>query len=167
MALKAKIHEDLKDALLKKLDTEVSVLRLLNSAILNKEKEKRYRISKEKPHLSHSELDKECCLNDEEVMEVVISEAKKRKEAIFEFEKGKRYDLVERERKELSILQKYLPAQLSEEEVKKIIKETIEKTGAKDLKDMGKVMSYAMSKLKGRAEGKLVSEITIKMLTGE
>jgi len=164
MILKTKIQEDLMGAVKKKAELESLVLRGLSAAILNKEKEKRYKISKEKEELTEKELEKESQLTDEEVIEVISSEAKKRKESILEFEKGKREDLVSKEKKELEILQKYLPEQLSEEEIKKLAKEAIEKVRARDQKDMGKVMAELMPKIKGRAEGNVVSSIVKELL---
>jgi len=110
--LKEKIQKDLNSALKEKKELEVSVLRLLLSAIFNKEKEKRYKISREKPEAEEKELEKESQLTDEEVMEVISSEIKKRKESILEFEKGKRMDLVEKEKAEMEVLQKYLPKEV-------------------------------------------------------
>jgi uncharacterized protein YqeY len=163
MELKKKIYEDLKKALFEKKDTEVSVLRLLNSSILNKEKEKRYKISLKKDNVA--DLDKASVLGDEEILEVIISEVKKRKEAIIEFEKGNRKDLADKEKKELEILKRYLPEQLSEEEIKELAKEAIKKVGAKEIKDMGKVMAELMPKVKGRADGSLVSKIVKELLS--
>lgn len=164
MALKGNIRENLKEAVKNREELKSSVLRLLLAAIFNKEKEKRYKLSKEKPELSGEELEEESQLNDEEVIEVISSEVKKRKESILEFEKGKREDLVEKEKKELDILQKYLPEQLSEEELQKLAKEAIDKTGAKEIKDMGKVMQEVMPKVKGKADGSLVSRIVKDLL---
>jgi len=110
--LKEKIQEDLNSALKEKKELEVSVLRLLLSAIFNKEKEKRYKLSKEKPEFASEELEKESVLSDEEIIEVIFSEIKKRKEAILEFEKGDRKDLADKEKKEMRILQKYLPKEV-------------------------------------------------------
>ena len=164
MVLKGNIREDLKEAVKNREELKSSVLRLLLAAIFNKEKEKRYKLSKEKPELSGEELEEESQLNDEEVIDVISSEARKRKESIVEFEKGGRKDLVEKEKKELEILEKYLPEQLSEEEIKKLVKEAIEKTGAKEMKDMGKVMAELMPKVKGKADGSLVSRIVKDLL---
>jgi len=166
MTLKQKIQQVTKLALKEKRERELSTLRMLLSAVINKEKEKRYKISKEKPDLSGEELEKESQLVDDEVIEVVSSEVKKRKEAILEFEKGKRQDLVEKERRELEILQKYLPEQLSEEEIRELAKEAIDKIGAKELKEMGKVMAELMPKIKGKADGGLVSKIVKELLIG-
>jgi len=111
MTLKQKIQEDLNEAVKKKEDLRSSVLRMLSAAVLNKEKEKRYRLIKEKPEIKEPDLAKESQLTDQELIEVIYSEVKKRKEASLEFEKGERRDLVDKEKKELAILQKYLPEQ--------------------------------------------------------
>lgn len=175
MSLKTKIEEDFKKALKEKKEIDISTFRLLKTAILNKEKEKRYKLVKETPGLNIGELKKESELSkeferksqltDEEVTDLIFSEMKKRKEAILEYEKGKRIDLAKKEKKESEILQRYLPKQLSEEEIKKLARETIEKLGAKDIKDMGKVMAQLMPKLKGKADGSLVSKIVKELLT--
>jgi len=165
MTLKKQIKQNLEIALKEEKRVEVSTLRMLNAAILNKEKEKRYKISKEKPELKPEKLEEESQLIDEEIIQVLQSEIKKRKEAILEFEKGERQDLASKEKKEMDILQKYMPEQLSEEEIKKLAKEAIEKTGAKEIKDMGKVMQELMPKVKGKAEGSLVSKIVKELLT--
>jgi len=165
MILKTKIQKDLNQAVKKKEEVRSLVLRSLLAAILNKEKEKRYKLSKQKPELTEKDLEKESQLVDEEVIEVISSEVKKRKEAILEFEKGERTDLVEKEKKEKEILEKYLPEQLSEEEIKKLAKEAIEKIGAKEPKDMGKVMAELMPQVKGRVEGAVVSRIVRELLT--
>lgn len=162
--LKEKILEDLNSALKRKKETEVSVLRLLLTSVLNREKEKRYKLSKEKSELAVKELEKKSSLSDEEVLGVVLSEIKKRKEAILIFEKGKRKDLMEKENAEIEVLKKYLPEQLSEEEIKKLAAEAVEKIGAKQLKDMGKVMAELVPKIKGRADGNSVSKIVKKLL---
>jgi hypothetical protein len=165
MSLKGKIQEDLKEAIRNEEELKVLVLRQLSAAILNKEKEKRFKISKGKEDVSETDLGKESQLTDEEVIEVISSEAKKRKEAIGEFEKGERQDLVDKEKRELAVLQKYLPEQLSEEEIRQLAEKTIEKVGAKEIKDMGKVMAELMPKVKGKAEGAFVSKIVKDLLT--
>lgn len=163
--LKEKIKNDLIQALKEKKEIEISTLRLLSAAIFNKEKEKRYKISKEKPEASGEELERESQLTDEEVIEVISSEVKKRREAILQFEKGKREDLLEKEKKEIEILERYLPEQLSEEEIKKLAKEIIKKVDAKKPKDIGKVMGELMPKVKGKAEGSLVNKIVKELLS--
>ena len=155
MSLKEKIQKDLTEALKNKRELEVSVLRLLIAAILNKEKEKRYKLKEEKDVL----------LSDEEITDVVSAEVKKRKEAASEYQKGGRQELADKERKESEILQKYLPEQLSEKDLEKLIKEAIAKTGAKEQKDIGKVMAVLMPQTKGRADGGLVSKIVKESLS--
>ncbi len=154
MAIKEKIKQDLVLALKENKPLEVLTLRQLLAVFLAKEKEKRYKQKEEK----------EVELNDEESMEVVSSEAKKRKESIASFEQGERKDLADKERKELEILQKYLPGQLSEQEIKELAKEALEKTKAEKIQEMGKVMAELMPKTKGRAEGGLVSKIVKELL---
>jgi len=163
--LKIKIEEDFKSALKEKRKAEIATLRMLKAAIFNKEKEKRYKLSQEKPEFTGEELEKESNFIDEEVMSVIFSEIKKRKEAILEFQKGKREDLTKKEKAEMKILQSYLPEQLPEKEIKKLAQESIEKIGAKNLKDMGKVMSELMPKLRGKAEGSLTSKIVKELLS--
>lgn len=165
--LKQKIQTDLTQAVKKGDETGRSTLRMLSAAILNKEKEKRYKASKEEPDLNEEELAEKSALIDEEIVEVISSEVKKRKEAIEGFEKGEREDLVKKEKAELEVLEAYLPEQLSEEEIKKIVKEAIEKVGAKEIKDMGKVMSEIMPKVKGKTDGSLVSRTVKELLSTE
>jgi len=163
--LKLKIEENFKKALKEKKEIELSTLKMLKAAIFNKEKEKRYKLSQTKPELKEKELEKESVLIDEEILSVIASEIKKRKEALFLFEKGKREDLVKKEKTEIEILEKYLPEQLPEDEIRKLAKEAIEETGAREIKDMGKIMAELMPKIKGKAEGSLVSKIVKELLT--
>jgi len=180
MTLKEKIQTDLKTAVKEKNETFISALRLLLAAILNKEKAKRYKISQEKSDLvdeakassspfaearvTEEELVKESQLTDEEVIEVISSEIKKNKEAIVDFEKGEREDLVKKEKAAIEVWQKYLPEQFSDQELKKLAKEAIEKIGAKEAKDMGRVMTELMPQIKGKAEGSQVSKIVKELL---
>ncbi len=164
--LEAKIKGDLKEALIAKKEIEVSSLRMLISAIGSRITEKRTKIWKAKPELSSEDLGEESQLGDEEIIEVVSSEIKKRREAILGFEKGGREESAKREKQELEILQKYLPEQLSEEEVKKLVKEAVEKTGAAGPKDMGKVMADLMPKVKGKADAGLISKTVKEFLAG-
>ncbi|MDF2891989.1 MAG: GatB/YqeY domain protein, partial [Clostridia bacterium] len=110
------------------------------------------------------EKDKKIELDDEGVIEVIAKGVKQRKDAIPEFEKGNRLDLVENLQKEIDVLMAYLPQQLSEDEVSRIIADTIVEVGAQSAKDMGKVMSALMPKVKGRADGKLVNIIVKQQL---
>jgi len=153
--LKQRLQKDLNEALKKGDEISRSTLRMLLAAILNREKEKKY---KEK-------LEGEPELTDQEIIEVIASEAKKRKEAIYEFNRGKREDLVKKEKAEMEVLQRYLPEQLPEEEIRKLVKEAIEEVGVKEIKDMGKVMAVLMPKIKGRADGSEVNKIVKELLT--
>ena len=104
-------------------------------------------------------------LKNDEIVKVIFSEIKKRKEAIFQFEKGKREDLVNKEKKEIEILKKYLPKLLSEKEIEEIVKEIIKKLKANEIKDMQRVMREVMAKVRGRAEGEEVAKVVKKLLT--
>ena len=121
----------------------VSVVRLLRSTIKNKEIEK----------------GKGQKLSEEEVMQVIASAVKQRRESIELFEKGGRQDLVEKEKKEMSILQSYLPQPISDEELRTKVKEAIAQSGASDVKQMGKVMKILVPQLVGRAEGDSISRM--------
>jgi uncharacterized protein YqeY len=110
------------------------------------------------------EKDKKIELDDEGVIEVIAKGVKQRKDSIPEFEKGNRLDLVENIQKEIDVLMAYLPQQLSEDEVSSIVADTIVEVGAQSAKDMGKVMSALMPKVKGRADGKLVNIIVKQQL---
>ncbi|MDD5145142.1 MAG: GatB/YqeY domain-containing protein [Candidatus Pacebacteria bacterium] len=164
MAIKDQIKQNLNSSLKERKEIEVSVLRQLLAAFLNKEKAKRFNLSKEKPDLSEEGLEKESTLVDEEVMDVISSEIKKRREAVELYEKGNRPELANKEKKEIEVLQKYLPAQLSEGELRKIVEETIKETGASSIKDMGKVMAVLMPKTKGKADNSLAGKIVKEFL---
>ena len=165
MNLKEKIQKDLYSALKSKEENKASVLRFLSAQVLNKEKEKRFKLLKEKDKQENNKIEEKSFLNDEEIAEVLLSEIKKRKEAILEFEKGNRKDLAEKESKEIEILKNYLPEQLSEEEIKKIVQEIIKKTGASNIKDMGKVMKELTPQIKGKADAGLASKIVREFLS--
>jgi len=157
MSLKEKIQTDIKKAMQEKDQLKVSVLRMLMAAIFNKEKEKRAKLSKTEEKLE--KLDELSQLTDEEITEVISRENKERKDSIEQYQKGNRQDLAEQEKKELGILKEYLPEQMSEDEIRKIVKEKINKTGASTPQDTGKVMGALMPELKGKAEGGMVNKI--------
>jgi uncharacterized protein YqeY len=165
--VKERLQTDLQESLRRGDGLAVSTLRMVLAAIVNRAKEKRIRIARENPQLGEQELALKSNLTDEEILEVLFSEAKKRREAIGEFEKGKREDLAEKERAELEIIQKYLPEQLSEEEIKQLAQEVIQKTGALEQKDVGRVMAALMPRLKGKADGGLVKRIVSQCLHNE
>lgn len=153
--LKQQIQNDTKQAMKAGDSFSVGVLRMLSSAIALKEKDLKYK----------QKLEKEPELSDEQVVEVLSSEIKKRKDAIALYEKGNRPELAQKEQKEIEVLKKYLPEQLSEEEIKKLVEESIAKVGAKEIKDMGKVMADLNPKIKGKAEGGEVSKIVKELLS--
>jgi len=124
-------------------------------------------LSKEKPELTQQELEKQSLLSDDETLEIVSSDVKRRKESVSEFEKGGRTDLAEKEKREIEILKEYMPEQLSEDEVRDFVKKAIEEVGAQDIKDMGKVMGILMPKLKGKADGTIVSKTVKELLSTE
>lgn len=152
--LKQQIQSDSKEALKKGEQAVLETLRMLSSAIQLKEKDLKYK----------QKLGKEPELSDEQVIDVVSSEIKKRKDAIQLYQQGNRPELAEKEQKEIDMLKKYLPEQLSEEELKKLIEESIAKTGAKEIKDIGKVMADLNPKIKGKADGGQVSKIIKEFL---
>lgn len=157
MTLKEKINQDFKKVFKNKEEAKISVLRLLNAAIKTREVEKRTKLSKAETDLE--KLEKESQLSDEEVLAVVSSEAKRRREAIEQYQKGGRPELAAQEEAELKILSAYLPEQLSEGEIRKLVKEAIQKSGAANVQELGKVMAILMPRLKGRAEGGAVQKI--------
>jgi len=156
--LRQEIEKNFQEAVKEKKEGEVSTLRMLKSAILERERKKRYKLTQEGE-------EKEVILSDEEVIQIVMSEIKKRRESLALFRKGKRDDLISQTEKEIEILERYLPEQASPEEIRTLAREIIRKTGAEEMKDMGRVMSQLMGRLKGKAEGKLVSEIVKELLS--
>ena len=104
-------------------------------------------------------------MTSEDELAVLRNAVKKRKESIEQFEKGGRFDLANRERKELEIVQSFLPQEVSRAEVEDVLRKAIQEMGANSLQDLGKVMSVVMKAFKGRADGKLVQEIAKSMLS--
>ncbi len=159
--LQEQIKKDLTDALKSGEQLKRSVLGMVVSAVRNREIEKRTRLSKS----GGSDLENLSRLTDEEILEVIASELKKRKESAEQFRAGNRPELAEKEELEIEILKTYLPEQMSEADVRSQIESTIKELGAQGPKDMGKVIGAVMTKLKGRADGGLVSKITKGLLT--
>jgi len=152
--LKVQIQNDTKEAMKSKDAFVVGVLRMLLAVILTKEKDKKF---KEK---SESEIQ----LSDEEIISVISSEIKKRKDAIALYTQGNRPELAEKEQKEIEIIKKYLPAQLSDEELRKLVQESIAKTEATEIKDTGKIMADLMPQVKGKADNSEISKIIKELL---
>ena len=118
-----------------------------------------------KSAIKYVEIDTGHELDDEETMAVIAKQAKQRRDSIAEFEKAGRNDLVEKEATELSLLEKYLPAQMSEDEIEKVVQTIIAELGVTDIKGMGQVMQRSMATLKGQADGKVVNQIVRKLLS--
>lgn len=151
MSIYQTVLDDLKTAMLSKDQDKTIVLRALKAAVLKKEISVRQGGS--------------ATLSDEDVLDVIRKEAKQRKDSIEQFEAAGRTDLSQKEKYELGIIEGYLPKQLSEEEIAKIVDEVIAATGAKAPSDMGKVMGMLMPKVKGLADGALVNKIVKSKLS--
>jgi uncharacterized protein YqeY len=158
LELLSKIQQDMKAAMKENRPLVVSTLRLLQGQFLNKEKEKRYALS-QKGSLSEQELLSQGALSQEEVIDTISAEVKKRQDSIGEFEKGNRKDLADKERSEMEVLVHYLPPQMEDTELRDLVKEAILSSGAKEVKEMGKVMALLAPTTKGRAQGSRVSAI--------
>lgn len=165
MATRFEIQETLKQSMLAKDELRTGTLRMLLAAISNKEKEKRYKVSKAEPILSEQELQKKSELSTQEIQDVVSSEVKKRREAIEGFARGGRKEQADKEKQEMGILLLYLPAQLSEDEIRQLVKDAILKLGAAGPQDLGKVMGMLAPQTKGKADGALVSRIVKESLS--
>lgn len=147
MNLKDQLNEELKEAMRGGDKLKAQTIRSLKSAI------------------KYAEIEAGQTLEGEALLAVIVKQAKQRRDAITEFEKAGRDDLVQNEAAELAILEKYLPAQLSEAEIEAKIKAIIAELGVTDQKGMGQVMSRAMAELKGQADGKVVNQVTRKLLS--
>jgi len=148
VSLKDRLTEDMKAAMKAKDEgkLKLSVIRMAKAAIKN------------------GEIDKKKEFGDSEVIEILAREVKMRRDAIPEFEKGNRPDMVETLNQEIAILMEYLPQQLTEEEIRLLAREIIAQVGAQGPKDLGKVMGVITPKTKGRADGKLVNQIVRELL---
>lgn len=146
-----RIQTDLKNAQLARDEIKVSTLRLLLSEVKNAE------IAKGNPT--------EAGLSDEEIVSIVQKEVKKRKEAAEAFRSGGREEAAVREEAELKVLEGYLPAQMSSEELTKLVEETIDEVGATSMVDMGKVIGAVMGKVKGKTDGTTVSNLVKERLS--
>lgn len=151
MSIQDNILSDLKEAMKNREQDRLRVLRSIKSKLLEKE------ISERKGG--------EGSITDEQAIEVLMKAAKQRRESIDQFEKGGRDDLAEAEKRELEIIESYLPEMLSEEEIRDLAREKIDELGAGTMADMGKVMGVMMDQLKGKAEGSLVSRVVKEELS--
>jgi uncharacterized protein YqeY len=146
MTLADRLYNDLQQAVRGRDAVRVSTIRLARAAIHN------------------TEIERGRGLSDEEIVEILGREVKRRREAIEAYTKGNRDDLVKKESLELAILTEYLPVSLSEDELRKLITGAISELNAKDLRDLGRVMAVIMPKVKGRAEGKTVDRLVRSLL---
>lgn len=152
MGLRARLDADLKEALKAGEKIRASAIRMLLAAVKTREVAEDRRGDRRAP------------LPDPEVLQVIASACKQRRDSIEQFRAGGRQDLVEKETAELAVLEAYLPRALTPEELRAAVAEAIRETGATSPRDMGKVMSRLMSELAGRADGKLVSELVREAL---
>ena len=144
--LKEKLMEDLKSAMKEKDEIKKNTVQMVRAGILQIEKDKGIEVE------------------DNQIIDIIAKEVKKRKDAAIDFEKGGREDLVEKNNKEIEILSAYLPKQLSREEIEAIVKEVIKEVNATTIKDMGKVMKSAKEKIGAAADGKTINEVVKSLL---
>ena len=146
MALRERLSDEMKDAMRARDDLRLSTIRLIRSAVKNRD------------------IDLKRELNEQEIVELVASLGKQRRESIRMFGEAGRQDLVEKEEKELAVLLEFLPEQLGSQEVAALVEKIITECGAEGGKDMGKVMKALMPHVAGRADGKLVSDVVREKL---
>ena len=146
MSLKEQLANDLKDAIRQRNESRKIAIRMAIAAIKN------------------AEIDRRAALSEADVLTIVSREAKQRRESIAEFEKADRSDLVEKERAELEVLQSYLPAQVSRDEIADAARDVIAEVGAGGPSDKGKVMPVLVGRLAGRAEGREINEVVTELL---
>ena len=148
MGLKEQIDIDIKEAMLNKRKDELRALRAIKSLIL----------------LAETEKGKQDQLNKDVEMGILMKAAKQRRDSLQIYEDQGRQDLAQKEKEELAIIERYLPDQMSDEEIEVELKEIITNIGAQGMKDMGKVMGIASKKLAGKADGKKIAEVTKQLL---
>ena len=144
--MKEQLLQDLKEAMREKDTIKKDAITMLRASILQVEK------------------DTQKTLNDDEICAIVAKEVKKRKESLKEYEEANREDIVESLKREIEVLSKYLPEQLTKEEIEKLVEQAIVESQATSMRDMGKVMSNLRPKTAGKADGKLVSDIVKEKL---
>ncbi len=144
--LKEKLMNDLKDAMREKDEIKKNTVQMVRAAILQIEK------------------DKGITVEDEKIIEIIAKEVKGKKDAIQDFEKGGRQDLIDQTNKEIEILQEYLPKQLTKEELKTEIEKVINDLGATSIKEMGIVMKEAKARIGAAADGRTINEVVKELL---
>ena len=145
MSLKDRLLEDMKVAMRDKDVISKNTIQLTRSAVLQVEKDNRV------------------TLDDDGIIEILAKEVKKRRDSMPDYERAGRQDLVDNIKAEIDVLLKYLPQQLTEEELEIIVKKAVQETGANSVKDLGKVMQIVMPLVKGRADGKMINQIAKKI----
>ena len=145
--LKEKLLDDLKTCMRDKNVVRKNVIQMVRAAILQVEK------------------DKQITLDDNQIIDIIAKESKKRKDALSDYEKSGREDLINEIKEEIAVLAEYLPKQLSIEEVEAIVKEVITTESATSMKDMGKVMKAAKEKIGASSDGKTINEVVKKLLS--
>ena len=144
--LKEKLLNDMKESMKNKDIIRKNVIQMIRASILQIEKDNQKEV------------------NDEEIIQIIAKEAKKRKDSLSDYEKSGREDLIEQIKQEITIIEEYLPEQLSAEEIEKIVSEIITKIGATSMKDMGAVMKEAKLKIGASSDGKTINEVVKKVL---
>lgn len=144
--LKERLLEDLKNSMKEKNINRKNVVQMVRAAILQIEKDQNIEVS------------------DEKILEIIAKEAKRREDALAEYKKAQREDLVKQGEEEIKVLEEYLPKKMSKEELEEKIKEIIQKLGATTMKDMGKVMKQAKEEIGVAADGKTINEVVKSML---
>lgn len=144
--LKEKLLQDLKECMKEKNTIRKNVIQMVRAAILQVEKDKQIEV------------------NDDQILEIIAKESKKRKDSLEDYEKSGREDLIAQIKEEIEILSEYLPKPLTKEELEEIISSVIAETGATTIKDMGKVMKEVKQRVGTRADGKTINEIVKEKL---
>jgi len=146
MSLKDQLLSDMKGAMKQRDTLRLDTIRSVNSEIKNQE------------------INLRDTLGDEQIISIIASQIKKRKEAAALFEQGGRADLAEKEKQELAVLEAYMPAQVGEEEIRRRVQEVITEVAAKGPQDMGRVMKTVVPEFKGRADNALIKTIVSELL---
>lgn len=146
MSLKERLLEDMKNAMKDKDVIKKNTVQMARAAILQVEK------------------DNKITLDDDGIIDIIAKEVKKRREALPDFEKSGRQDLIDNLKAEIDVLLQYLPQQLTEEELEAIVRQAIQDTGATAVKDTGRIMQAVMPQVKGRADGKMINMIVKKII---
>ena len=144
--LKEKLMEELKEAMKNKDTIKKNTVQMVRAAILQIEKDKGIEVG------------------DDKILEIIAKEVKTKKDALVDFEKAQRQDLIDQTNQEISVLQEYLPKQLSKDEITEIVKEIIVSLGATSIKDMGPVKTEATAKIGAAADGRTINEVVKELL---